>query len=415
MSMCKCKQLCVLLLAMAFAQAGPAQDTPGALQRAGISYTNVMVDEAPWSIQLVAIGRAGRDYQLQSYHAGAGALGMETVSAQVKAAASEIKEPVAAINGGFYLRDLSIEQTNVYAGWPRGLQIVEGEVLAGPSSNTCFWLDFGGQPHQANVASHFEIRWPDGRETPFQLNGPRADNGVELYTPAVGRSTHTVGGRELVLAPKGGGPWLPLRMEREYLALVSDVAPGGNTLLTSNALVLSLGPAVAGSFPGIGVGAVLRISTRSVPALPDARNAIAGGPALVHNGRLQKVRVEPDAPYEMSSLLERHPRTAVGWNDQVIYLAQVDGRQKDWSVGMTADELAEFLLKLGCTEAINLDGGGSSCLWFAGQIRNHPCDGFERSVANSLIVFDKRPKEAAGNPPGSIINRPGERSAGGGN
>ena len=109
----------------------------------------------------------------------------------------------------------------------------------------------------------------------------------------------------------------------------------------------------------------------------------------------------------MSSLLERHPRTAVGWNDQVIYLAQVDGRQKDWSVGMTADELAEYLLKLGCTEAINLDGGGSSCLWFAGLIRNHPCDGFERSVANSLIVFDQRSKASAGNPSDSTATRPG--------
>jgi exopolysaccharide biosynthesis protein len=193
------------------------------------------------------------------------------------------------------------------------------------------------------------------------------------------------------------------------------VGRGGNTLLTSNVLVLSLGPAVDGSFPGVGVGAVVRISTRSMPALPDARNAIAGGPALVHNGRLQKVRVAPDAPYEMSSLLERHPRTAVGWNDQVIYLAQVDGRQKDWSVGMTADELAEYLLKLGCTEAINLDGGGSSCLWFAGQIRNHPCDGFERSVANSLIVFDQQSKATAGNPLGSTATRPGERSASSGN
>jgi hypothetical protein len=400
---------------MAFAQAGSSEDATGALQRPGISYTNLIVEEVPWSIQLVTIGRTGRNYELQSYHAGAGALGMETVSAQVKAAASDHQKPVAAINGGFYLRDLSAAQTNVYAGWPRGLQIVEGEVLAGPSSNTCFWLDFGGQPHQANVASHFEIGWPDGRTTPFQLNGPRADNGVEIYTPAVGRSTHTVGGRELVLAPKGGGPWLPLRMERDYIAQVSDVGRGGNTLLTSNVLVLSLGPAVDGSFPGVGVGAVVRISTRSMPALPDARNAIAGGPALVHNGRLQKVRVAPDAPYEMSSLLERHPRTAVGWNDQVIYLAQVDGRQKDWSVGMTADELAEYLLKLGCTEAINLDGGGSSCLWFAGQIRNHPCDGFERSVANSLIVFDQQSKATAGNPLGSTATRPGERSASSGN
>jgi exopolysaccharide biosynthesis protein len=67
----------------------------------------------------------------------------------------------------------------------------------------------------------------------------------------------------------------------------------------------------------------------------------------------------------------------------------VDGRQKGVSEGMTLKELAAYLVELGCQEAMNLDGGGSATIWYDGKVRNHPCDGYEREVANSLIVFKK--------------------------
>jgi len=70
----------------------------------------------------------------------------------------------------------------------------------------------------------------------------------------------------------------------------------------------------------------------------------------------------------------------------------VDGRQRDLSAGMTLDELARHLVGLGCLEAMNLDGGGSTTLWFDGQVRNRPCDGYERTVANSVLVV-RKPRE----------------------
>jgi len=88
-------------------------------------------------------------------------------------------------------------------------------------------------------------------------------------------------------------------------------------------------------------------------------------------------------------MIERHPRTAIGWNQQCFFLVEVDGRQRDLSVGMTLDELSRFLLKLGCEDLLNLDGGGSATLWCEGQVRNSPCDGHERPIANSLIVVRK--------------------------
>jgi exopolysaccharide biosynthesis protein len=87
-------------------------------------------------------------------------------------------------------------------------------------------------------------------------------------------------------------------------------------------------------------------------------------------------------------MVEKHPRSALGWNKDSYFWVEVDGRQKE-SVGMTLNELAAFMVELGCEEAMNLDGGGSSTLWFEGSVRNHPCDGYERPVANSLALVRK--------------------------
>jgi len=56
----------------------------------------------------------------------------------------------------------------------------------------------------------------------------------------------------------------------------------------------------------------------------------------------------------------RQPRTAIGWNSNFFYIVEVDGRQRGLSVGMTFPELADYMVKLGCDEALNLDGGGST-------------------------------------------------------
>ena len=58
---------------------------------------------------------------------------------------------------------------------------------------------------------------------------------------------------------------------------------------------------------------------------------------------------------------------------------------------MTLDELSSFLLKLGCEDAMNFDGGASATLWFEGKVRNSPCDKAERHIANALVVVRKTP------------------------
>lgn len=95
----------------------------------------------------------------------------------------------------------------------------------------------------------------------------------------------------------------------------------------------------------------------------------------------------------------RASRTAIGIkNDGTVVMLMVDGRQAPYSVGMTMAEVAAAMEDLGCVQAINLDGGGSST--FATQregepesstagltLRCRPSDGYERKVSNTIMVL----------------------------
>jgi exopolysaccharide biosynthesis protein len=96
----------------------------------------------------------------------------------------------------------------------------------------------------------------------------------------------------------------------------------------------------------------------------------------------------------------RHPRTIVGVasRGRRILLITIDGRQPGYSVGTTLRESARVALALGATEAINLDGGGSTTMVVARIARdttrfavvNRPSDAQgERAVGNALVVTQR--------------------------
>lgn len=110
------------------------------------------------------------------------------------------------------------------------------------------------------------------------------------------------------------------------------------------------------------------------------------GTLLVEAGKNlgSTARVEP---------AKRHPRTAAGVSadGRTLVLVVIDGRQKDWSVGMTLPELADLLIQRGCTAGVNLDGGGSTTMVYTPlggemKVMNRPSDGRPRAVANALAV-----------------------------
>jgi len=375
--------LALLLSAAALASAAGTATTPDT-GLSGLAYSNSVIADVPWSIHVVRLDRAKPQYQIQSVHARGEAVGLDTLTDQLGFVKPALGRVVAAINGDFYLRE------KAYAGAPRGLQIVDGELLSGPSGGASLWIDALGEPHAEKVDSRFQIIWPDGTATPFGLNGERRAKGVELYTPAIGPSTHTAGGCELIVARATGSPWLPLRIGQTYTARVREIRQAGDTPLATNLMVVSLGPAIARQrLSLLQTGAVLRISTASAPALHGIRTAISGGPVLILKGKQERLNGASSESYSVSSMFERHPRSAVGWNGKYLFLVEVDGRQKKLSVGMTLDELSKYLRKLGCEDAMNFDGGGSATLWYDGQVRNSPCDRMEREIANCLVIVRK--------------------------
>jgi hypothetical protein len=96
-----------------------------------------------------------------------------------------------------------------------------------------------------------------------------------------------------------------------------------------------------------------------------------------------------------------HPRTAMGLSDDEskLFLLTVDGRQPGWSMGMTTIELAQMLQNdYGCSDAINLDGGGSTTIAMADpmlRVLNRPSDGVERLQGVNFGVFATVPEPSA--------------------
>jgi len=362
-----------------------AEDSPG------IGYTNQRVATEPWSIHVVRVDRTNPTLTLHSVHAPPGAVGLTPLSSQVGRLPAHWGVTIAGVNGDFYQRDQK------FAGDSRGLQIVEGELVSGPNGGVAFWVDARGQPQATHVVSQFQATWPDGSQVPFGLNSERPVDGLVLYTLAIGTSTPSAGGREFVLESVKPGE-VALAIGDSIETRVREIRELGDTPLSPGILVLSASPGQAKRLPPMSVGDRIQLSTETIPDLKGARMAIGGGPTLIRQGRPLRINSNSPESYEFSSMLERHPRTAVGWNQEYLYLVTVDGRQETLSVGMTLDELGEYLVGLGCTEAINLDGGGSATLWYGGKVRNSPCDGEERPIANAIVVLRSPKSPPAGSP-----------------
>lgn len=344
-----------------------------------ISYYNDKLPEGPWSVHVVKIDRTNSDYELHSMLAAGSVQGMTTLSEQVRALRPDLGRPVAAINGDFYHTS-----PKAYNGDPQGLQILDEELISAPTDHPCFWIDAHGKPHTAMVQSLFRITWPGGSTTPFGLNEDRPGDGAVLYTPTMGPSTGTKGGgREIVLGAVEKQHWLPLRVGTKVDAKVIEVRDEGDTPLKPGIVVVSLGPQLLVDAPTLKAGDLVQISTATLPDLAGVQTAIGGGPRLIADGKLVEGWKSPN---------QRHPRTAIGWNDHHIFLVLVDGRQPGLSVGMSYVELAAYFQKLQCTHALNLDGGGSASMWAFGQVVNSPSEGQERPVANGLVLV-KKPKK----------------------
>ena len=347
---------------------------PPAERGTGITYVHDTIPTAPWSVHVVKISRSHADLRFETTLGAGRTIGMGLVSDQVKSIPTEVGRAMAAVNGDFY------KNGGKYPGDPEGVQIIRGELVSAPNpGRSCFWVDRIGNPRITNVQSQFKVTLPDGRSAAFGLNEERDSDEVVLYTSANGTSTRTSGGIELLLTrAETNSAWLPLRVGETCKARVRQVRDDGDAPIGPDLMVLSVGSKIASQVSGVKPGDVLTLSTATSPDMAGCTSAIGGGPALVRGG----------SALTFHGLQPRHPRTAIGWNKDFFFLVEVDGRQRD-SVGMSFPELAEYMVQIGCEEALNLDGGGSATLWVYGTVMNSPSEGRERPAANALVVVRK--------------------------
>ena len=273
---------------------------------------------------------------------------------------------LVAVNGDF---------AAVGSDQPIGGVITGGQLLRSPSE-THHQLSITGD----GLLSAGSFEWSGSLVPtdlrPIRLDGvnvARPDNKVVLYTPAFGPTTETTtAGASLIL--RSVQPSGPLRLGQttvvELVSLVEDAAPAA---IPADGAVISASGSAAGALQdlwarvqqkGADSWALLRLET---PA--DVTESLGGSPILLRDGRRWFADVDDNFTRG------RHPRTLVGWTPAgETLIVTVDGRQPEWSVGMTLAEAADLLLGLGATEGINLDGGGSTTFVTTGTVANQPSD-----------------------------------------
>lgn len=150
------------------------------------------------------------------------------------------------------------------------------------------------------------------------------------------------------------------------------------------------------------------VGTLGAEALSHAASAIAGVGGSVNSDVPGTLLVDDGVNLGNTSRVQpmaRHPRTALGVSRDggALLIAVIDGRQEDWSVGVTLPELAELLIERGAWDAVNLDGGGSSAMLLrtGDEIEsNRPSDGGGRfrpvAVSLGIRVAESVPASNAG-------------------
>ena len=118
------------------------------------------------------------------------------------------------------------------------------------------------------------------------------------------------------------------------------------------------------------------------PNWENVNHILSGGPYLVKNSEVYIDMTEE----RLSSVGGRNPRTAIGYTkDNNLILLTADGRE-DASIGLTLNELAKLMHQLGCVNAMNLDGGGSTVMYVNGQVVNKPAVQGGIPLSHTLIV-----------------------------
>ncbi len=344
----------------------------------GVIHSIISDPDFPRSIQVLEIDLSREDIQLTTMKARNLLNGNERTSEQVKRFSHPELKVVAAINADFY----------GVGGVPVGLQIINGIPVKSPSHHSIFALTMNKKPVIEKVSFSGDLILSQNQHIKIDgINRARYTDEVILYNSFFGSSTNTnIWGIELTF--QFIEPFSSMHQIRAFLQ-DKRFGEGNRAIPAHNGCVLSVHGTPATQLQRlISVGDTVSISLEFPPVQDELIMAVGGIPRIIRDGRIS-IETAQEGIQE-SFATTRHPRTAIGYSqdEQKLFLITVDGRQPDHSLGMSLQELAQFMLELGCYQALNLDGGGSTTMVIGDQVSNRPSDGTgERAVANSILVL----------------------------
>lgn len=280
---------------------------------------------------------------------------------------------IAAINGDFF----------PYTGDPLGLMVRDGELVSVPYPGRAA-LGWGEGKAFAGIAQYQGTLTPEGLPA-VPLRGVNMECGMNefvLNLPVAGNAVCRQANRIYVVLKMPSLPVTPVsRLEGEVAFLLegTESVPiqDGNAILAASGTQAELAKTLK---PGQKVVFDIKVAGFDWSKV---LQVVGGGPFLVRSGQIS---IDADAEgFPASFSQKRHPRTAVGVTAEGdLWWVAIDGKQAI-SDGATLGETAAIMRRLGCVEAINLDGGGSTTLNVMGLTVNRPSDGVERTVANGVV------------------------------
>lgn len=355
---------------------GPARDVaPGVALH---HFTHQTLIDPPGPLSVWALRLDPRQADLRAALANDEIMDTETVGAIAARHGA-----IAAINGGFFLPN----------GDPAGVLKFDGRLVSdtrrprGAVGIYRYGESFRLLFDRVTATATFVIEHGRGRVTRVPIAGvdtTRLRGKVMLFTPAYHVHTDTAA---------GGLEWT---LDGDPLCVADGPRTEGRTPIPRSGFVISYGgTATPGELARLRRGTRVHIevqydtSAGSATEWSATSEIIGGAGLLARDGEyLTRWSVEE---FTKGFAENRHPRTLIGKDASgTIWLVVVDGRQPQLSSGMTLLELRALARRMRLTDALNLDGGGSTTMWVRGEVVNSPSDAAgPRKVSDALLVFPK--------------------------
>ncbi len=319
---------------------------------------------------------------VQTVHAGDKVVGTNTLTGMVNKYQTKDSRYVTGVNADFFGNSA-----------PVSTSVVNGEYYAAFNSGWDFWgiTKDTNQPIVATMTFSGSVSDATGNKHELSaINRGRGENQLILYTKRMGANTGTNAYGIEASAKILSGELAPGKSVE--IDITSAPATAGSMTIPADGFVLS-GHGSAKTFvEGLSIGDKLTVSTSLTTAASeqfDAYNLAGGRPLILGAGQVLETQGALD------HLVSLNPRTAIGYDKDrtKLVILVVDGRSST-SKGVVSKVLADMMLNVGCYDAMNFDGGGSSAIYVNNLgIRNEPSDGKERAVVNAVFAVSNTPED----------------------